>query len=427
MPVRTLTLSATALAVAAALAGCNDSGSSSSTSDLEPITSSGEITRFGSVYVNGTRFETRGAEIRVDDIAADEQALDVGMVVTVEGEVNPATGEGHATAIRFDADLEGPVTDVSLTSTDGVTEGTIDVLGHTVEVTADTRFEGEGNITSLDQLTTDTRVEVSGWGDGQGTLTATRIEVEDDDDDIEVRGTISDLNTVDDEFTLNGRITVDYSNAELDDDLELANGLVVEVEASAFDTGSNTLIATEVEEEERGDGRDDDRERTFAGLVRNIDGLSEDPAWFQLNHRRIYLDLEEDDDDDYVDPSTLTAGTTGNTASRVKVEGRYRTVDGERRFYAEEIERLGRDDDEEEFELEGYPIAAIDLEAQPPTIEVNGLTLVITPNTELDGDGIRRLSDLAVGMNVEVEYYENADGQNIATEIEVEDEDGDDD
>ncbi|SFD35034.1 hypothetical protein SAMN05660831_01496 [Thiohalospira halophila DSM 15071] len=426
MSVRTLTLSATALAVAAALAGCNDSGSSSN-SDLEPITSSGEITRFGSVYVNGTRFETRGAEIRVDDIAADEQALDVGMVVTVEGEVDPATGEGRATAIRFDADLEGPVTDVSLTSTDGVTEGTIAVLGHTVEVTADTRFEGEGSITSLNQLTTNTRVEVSGWGDGEGTLTATRIEVDDDDDDIEVRGTISDLNTVDEEFTLNGRITVDYSNAELDDDLELANGLFVEVEASEFDTGSNTLIATEVEEEERGDGRDDDRERTFAGLVRDVSGLEEDPAWFRLNHRRIYLDLEEDDDDDYVDPSTLTAGTTGNTASRVKVEGRYRTVDGERRFYAEEIERLGRDDDDEELEIEGYPITAIDLEAQPPTIEVNGLTLMITPNTELDGDGIRRLSDLAVGMNVEVEYYENADGQNIATEIEVEDEDGDDD
>ena len=424
MSVRTLTLSATALAVAAALAGCNDggSGSSSSTSDLEPITSSGEITRFGSVYVNGTRFETRGAEIRVDDIAADEQALDVGMVVTVEGEVDPATGEGRATAIRFDADLEGPVTASDLDA-DGI--GTIAVLGHTVEVTADTRFEGEGSITSLDQLTTNTRVEVSGWGDGQGNLTATRIEVDDDDDDIEVRGTISDLDTDAQTFTLNEAITVDYSNAELDDDLELANGLFVEVEAESYDSG--TLIATEVEEEERGDGRDDDRERTFAGLVRNIDGLSEDPAWFQLNHRRIYLDLEEDDDDDYVDPSTLTAGTTGNTASRVKVEGRYRTVDGERRFYAEEIERLGRDDDDEELEIEGYPITAIDLEAQPPTIEVNGLTLMITPNTELDGDGIRRLSDLEVGMNVEVEYYENADGQNIATEIEAEDEDGDDD
>jgi hypothetical protein len=423
MQTRPLSLSAIALAVTTALTACNDGGGGSGSS-LDPVTSSGEITRFGSVYVNGTRFETGGAEIRVDDSAADESALDVGMVVTVEGEVDPATGEGRATAIRFDADLEGPITDVSLTSSNGVTEGTIDVLGHTVEVTADTRFEGDGSITTLDQLTTDTRVEVSGWGDGEGNLTATRIEVEDDEDDIEVRGTISELDTDAQTFTLNGRITVDYSNAELDDDLQLANGLFVEVEASDFDAGSNTLTATEVEEEERGDGRDDDRERTFAGLVRDIDGLQEDPAWFQLNHRKIYLDLEEDDDDDNVDPSTLTAGDTGNTASRVKVEGRYRTVDGERRFYAEEIERLGRDDDDQELELEGL-ITAIDLEAQPPTLEVNGPTLAITPNTELDGDGIRRLTDLEVGMNVEVEYYENADGQNIATEIEVED--GDDD
>jgi hypothetical protein len=427
MPVRTLTLSATALAVAAALAGCNNGGSSSSTSDLEPITSSGEITRFGSVYVNGTRFETRGAEIRVDDIAADEQALDVGMVVTVEGEVNPATGEGRATAIHFDADLEGPVTAIDLDA-DGI--GTIDVLGHTVEVTADTRFEGEGSITSLDLLTTDTRVEVSGWGDGEGTLTATRIEVEEDDDDIEVRGTISELDTDEQTFTLNGRITVDYSNAELDDDLELANGLFVEVEAESFDSDTNTLIATEVEEEERGDGRDDDRERTYAGLVRDVSGLEEDPAWFRLNHRRIYLDLEEDDDDDYVDPSTLTAGDTGNTASRVKVEGRYRTVDGERRFYAEEIERLGRDDDEDDSEVTGI-IASLDLEARPPELYLEdlGFALKITPNTELDGESadgsdIRRLSDLEPGMTVEVEYYSGADG-NIATEIEVED--GDDD
>jgi hypothetical protein len=78
-----------------ALAGCGGSGGSDApgTTLNTPLatdqTTVGQITGFGSVYVNGIEFDTAGASYEVDDaLASDDDALAVGMVVKVEGSVN---------------------------------------------------------------------------------------------------------------------------------------------------------------------------------------------------------------------------------------------------------------------------------------------------------------------------------------------------
>jgi len=66
------------------------------------LTSSGTIDGFGSVFVNGVEFDTTGAEILVDDQRVGEEALGIGMVVLVVGEVNADGATGTASRIVFD-------------------------------------------------------------------------------------------------------------------------------------------------------------------------------------------------------------------------------------------------------------------------------------------------------------------------------------
>ena len=105
------------------------------------MTSSGVITGFGSVFVNGVRYETENARI----ISADDDSvilenpsnaqlqavLGVGQVITVRG-TRTDDSNGVANSIRFDDELVGAISSVS------AGDGSFVVLGQTVSVTPDT-------------------------------------------------------------------------------------------------------------------------------------------------------------------------------------------------------------------------------------------------------------------------------------------------
>ena len=61
----------------------------------------GEITAFGSIFVNGIEYSTTTATITINGVVqpvGDQSALKVGMAVLVDGTVNAATGgAAHAT------------------------------------------------------------------------------------------------------------------------------------------------------------------------------------------------------------------------------------------------------------------------------------------------------------------------------------------
>lgn len=80
-----------------------------------PIVSSGVITGFGSVYINGVRFNTDNAAFSTDDKDNDsEDALEVGMVVTLEGAMGANGETPTASKIKYNASAEGPVSEVNL-------------------------------------------------------------------------------------------------------------------------------------------------------------------------------------------------------------------------------------------------------------------------------------------------------------------------
>ncbi|MFA9421836.1 MAG: DUF5666 domain-containing protein, partial [Gammaproteobacteria bacterium] len=144
--------------------------------------SSGTVTGFGSVFVNGVEFETSGTVFDIDDSGTGSQDdLALGMIVTVNGIVNDDGVTGSATSISFDDQLQGPVSNLSLPDLDGENR-TFSILGTTVHISAiDTVFDVTGLLSGtpfgFDQIANGNNVEVSGFFNTAGGLVATRVEL----------------------------------------------------------------------------------------------------------------------------------------------------------------------------------------------------------------------------------------------------------
>jgi len=209
------------------------------------VISAGLISATGSITVNGVKYETDDAQIFMDgDEVLDDSSLKVGMFVEVEGEVNDDRTTGTASVVRFDDNVEGPVTSVD---TDTLI---IEILGQTIVVDAQTIFDNSSfTPANINGVSVGDIVEVSGQVDAQGNIRATHIE-KTSSSILEITGIVSGLavNT----FTING-LTVDFSTAILEDfpGGGPVNGNLVEVKGSSYDIPSNTLTATRVENKDR--------------------------------------------------------------------------------------------------------------------------------------------------------------------------------
>src|ERR1043166_4000580 len=106
-----------AISLSAMLSGCSDGGgggssttpattSTPSAPTTAAVVSTGPITRFGSVVLNGIEFDTTQADIRVEDQIVREDDLRIGMRVTVEG-VRENNGVARATRVVFRKNVEG--------------------------------------------------------------------------------------------------------------------------------------------------------------------------------------------------------------------------------------------------------------------------------------------------------------------------------
>ena len=169
-----LKITSVSLAIAAVigLTACGGSGEGSDSTASSPVMSgstitTGVITGFGSVFVNGVEFETDDSSFSLDDGddgVENEDGLAVGMVVTVTGTVHADGMTGSAKHIEFDDELEGIVNTNSVGADD---TGTMTVMGQTVIVRTTTIFESDvAGIDSIDQVAAGNVVEVSGFSSG---------------------------------------------------------------------------------------------------------------------------------------------------------------------------------------------------------------------------------------------------------------------
>ena len=119
----------------------------------------GTITGFGSIWVNGVRYDVSNASFTRDGVSASGQSdYRIGEVVTINGSVNADGISGVASNVEFDDLLEGTV---SQASSDG---STLQVLGQTVSTDARTVLHGFALLTDLQVGNV---VEVSGYRQGQ--------------------------------------------------------------------------------------------------------------------------------------------------------------------------------------------------------------------------------------------------------------------
>jgi Domain of unknown function (DUF5666) len=201
-----------------------------------PVTASGPVTGFGSIFVNGVEFTTTGAQIQIDDQPGTESQLAIGEVVTVRGTLNANNTTGTATDVTFLGNVQGPVAQVD------VPTNTFVVLGQTVVVAATTLFDPNIQPQQISGIKTGDPYEVSGFPDSSGRIIASHIRVAATGSALRVAGAMQGLNTGTTVFQINA-LSVDYSAATVHG--TLANGSVVDVEGSSLNA-SGALSATTV-------------------------------------------------------------------------------------------------------------------------------------------------------------------------------------
>jgi hypothetical protein len=258
-----LTKAVVTAAAVVGLAACGGGGSSNSApraaAQTVPVVSSGAITGFGSVYINGVRFETNSAAFTINGKPGTQADLRVGHVVTIHGHRDD---QGTSTADRIDFDdlVKGPVNSVDAAA------GTLVVLGQTVLTDADTSFDDNIPGASLAGLNAGDIVEVSGMLRADGDIQATRIEGKPAGTVFEVTGVASNVDTAAHKLSVSA-LLVDYSAATVRDfaNGQPANGDLVEARGTSVNT-SGELVASSIELK-----RDDDD--AGAGMQVEIEGL----------------------------------------------------------------------------------------------------------------------------------------------------------
>lgn len=402
-----LTTTALSAAIALTVVACGPSG----TGGLAGIggsgyVSSGSVTGFGSVFVNGVEFETDSATFDVDGDSGTQDDLAIGMIVRVSGSINNDGVTGTATSISFDDEIQGPVTSLSAPDADGV-KRSFSVLGTTVIIdSGSTTFDG----VDFGGIRDNNNVEVSGFYDSEGTLQATRVELKDLDfvensSIVEVKGVIKNLSGTN--FNLGddvGSLSVDASQAAIED---LPNGLVNDqlVEVKGTYDGANTIKATEVEAED--DSIDDTDEFELEGLV---SGYTSIDSIFKIGS------ISVDASNATLEPNTLTL------VDDLRIEAEGTIVNGV--LIASEIELEGGEI-KVHAKVTAVNVVGNTFEIQPVSTQPV-ITVTVTTDTQLENDVIEfesfTLNNLVVGDFVEVQGYDDAVGSITATEVEVKEE-----
>lgn len=401
---KSLTYRISVLAATALLTGlgaCGGGGDDSHDNVIPPpppatgVVSAGVITGFGSVYLNGVRYDMSAAQVSVNGEAAVEADLKVGQYVQLRGHANGTTH--YADVIRYHNVLEGPVTAVDLNSS------SFQALGQTVKVTSQTSLGDEIVPASIEGLAVDDVVEVSGLVSSTGVIEATRVDIKPDSGPFDVTGYVSNLLTATKRFNINA-LVVDYSTANMADFAtgEPAAGNLVLVKGFNFNT-DGSFVATRVEL------RSDDWIKPAAGDEFEIEGLITDfvsATEFKVTGAPVTTT-----------PTTVYEhGTAADLANDVLVE-----VEGTANAAGVLVALKVKFKEINEIRIVA-PIEA--LKAADGTMTLIGLVVSTDEGTRYEDKSVAALRDLSfgdlvVGNWVDVRGYEEPTGSNAVTATRV--------
>lgn len=229
--------------------GCNSGGSSGdSDNPMQPVGGIGRtgfavgpISTFGSIVVNGVRYDTAGATVTRDGNPISESDLKVGQIVVVQGSINDNLTSGTADSVTTDDLVTGPIDSIDTAA------NVLVILGQTVLVTPEASFDDSISPASINGLAVGEIVEVYGFITATDDIEATRIENKPAGTQFEVHGTVANLDSGNFTFMINS-LVVDYSSAALDNfpGGQIENGDFVEAKGMSLG-GAGELLASRVE------------------------------------------------------------------------------------------------------------------------------------------------------------------------------------
>lgn len=211
-----------ALLLGTALSACGGGGSpiAGVSSGGTGSFTSGSIVGFGSIIVNGVRYDDSLAKVADVDGTdhSNSNALKLGMVVAVQGSATTVaqagfnyTAEGTASQVVFVTELLGPVTNV-VRDAQGQAQS-FDILGQTVHWSSTTVFDGLS--TTLGAVEQGQFAEVYGFWDGEF-WQASRVETSSTAPAVyRLSGVVTAIDTAAHTLTI-GQETVSYAAVGLD-------------------------------------------------------------------------------------------------------------------------------------------------------------------------------------------------------------------
>lgn len=214
--------------------------------------STGEIEKFGSLFVNGVEFKTLGAKLRLRDSNTDkvlqteteiQTHLKPGMIVTVKGGIDDNGTTGIAQEIEFRDSLEGKIDSI-----DDVNK-TITVMGQTVRIEDNVTRLNDDNakVFSTAGFAVGNFVEVSAFTDDKGGLRATRVAKK-AEGELEVKGVVTSIGSGTFGLSLPGGTSILTVTGTLPAGAVV--GSLVEVKSSVS-PANGTVTATAVQLEDR--------------------------------------------------------------------------------------------------------------------------------------------------------------------------------
>ena len=372
-----------ALFVTLALMGCGGGADSGGTGVTPQSYASGPITGFGSVIVNGVRFDDSRATVTDDEGAPrSRDDLRLGMTTEVRGSAITvdATGASVSTAssIAFGSDLLGPVDSVDTAGNRLV------LLGQGVDIGTTTVFDDVGGLAAIAPAAL---IEVYALYDAAtGRYAATRVERKGAATSYRLRGIVSQLDTVARAFNI-GSERISYAAFAGSLPAALANGNFIRVRLQPPKIGGVWQVAG------LGDGVPQPRELDDVRLEGIVSAFTS-VARFSVNGVA-------------VDAGGVTAPAGLALGARVEVKGIVRNG----LLVASELKVKSPDDEaNQQFELRGAITSA---DSATRTFVLRGVTveylLVGSPTDFRDGSA----ADLAVGRNVEARGTLSPDGTRL--------------
>ncbi len=393
-PMRWLQFLAVPVLGLAFFAACG--GEDSQTADTGGIggtgISSGTISAFGSIFVNGVEWDLEGASIVLDGGPGTDADLRIGMNVRVVGDRAPGGLSGTAGSVAFDDSTEGPIADVPMPVGAGGTQKSFTILGQTILVEQGATIFADG--ATFAGLVMDQVLEVSGLQDGASTIRATRVALRGSFPavrDSSLRGLVVNLTKNPDGsgifeilgVTIRYLATTDFSELSR---AQLTEGLRVGVRGDLLDSGLE-IDADEIELDEEGLGQQDAEDVELEGIVSDFMSLAD----FEVGGVAVDAQLAD------LEPPGLVVAN----GLRVEVEGRLEAGV----LIADSVE--SEEDEDAEVAIRAS-ITSIVPAARELTIL--GITVAADGKTELederDGDQNFTFGEIQVGDWLDIEGFE---------------------